>query len=280
MKFFYMYINDLKEPDTVSEEIDPATLGTLLHEVMKTLCERFIGRQVGTDLLINVSNNKALISGLIDTVINKRFRKGDNSVHIANELIIKNVLMVYVMRVLDIDKKYAPFSLLSVEKKIVFKKEIITKGRTTGIDIGGIIDRIDTCKAVVRIVDYKTGKTADHIQSVSDLFIEDRKKDYDSWLQTLLYCEGYIRQNPGTSVVPAVYKIRKIPGTGMSELLSINAGKKESFELSDYAVVREEFNKGLENVVDAIFNESEPFIMTNDIRNKCSICPYRVLCMR
>ena len=46
--------------------------------------------------------------------------------------------------------------------------------------------------AVTRIVDYKTGSVSESINSIDDLFIDDRKKDADGWLQTLLYCEAYL----------------------------------------------------------------------------------------
>jgi CRISPR/Cas system-associated exonuclease Cas4 (RecB family) len=33
-------------------------------------------------------------------------------------------------------------------------------------------------------------------------------------------------------------------------------------------------------VITEIFSNNEPFIMTNDIRGKCTYCPYRKLCLR
>ena len=75
---------------------------------------------------------------------------------------------------------------------------------------GGKIDRIDIINGVTRIVDYKTGSVSEIINSVDDLFTDDRKKDSDGWLQTLLYCEAYLASKPGSIVRPSVYKIKKL----------------------------------------------------------------------
>ncbi len=44
MKFYYRYVNDLDEKEKISEEIDPARLGTLLHAAYKNLYEGFRGK--------------------------------------------------------------------------------------------------------------------------------------------------------------------------------------------------------------------------------------------
>ena len=41
MKFYYRYVNGLKEPDAVIKDIDAAMLGEILHDVMKNLYQRF-----------------------------------------------------------------------------------------------------------------------------------------------------------------------------------------------------------------------------------------------
>ena len=42
MKFFYRYINGLKEPDNITIDIDPAMLGNILHEIMRNLYQPFL----------------------------------------------------------------------------------------------------------------------------------------------------------------------------------------------------------------------------------------------
>jgi hypothetical protein len=128
---------------------------------------------------------------------------------------------------------------------------------------------------VIRIVDYKTGKTSDSVISMADLFKDDRDKDPDAWLQTLLYCEAYLSEAPGVKVRPSVYKIRKNPGEEVTDKLI--AGDEV---IDDYATVRQEFIKYFGETVNIIFSNREPFIMTKLKNKKCIYCPFRVLCGR
>jgi hypothetical protein len=280
MKFYYRYVNDLKEPEVIAEEIDPAMLGIMLHEAIRSLYSRYSGIIMEGTAIDGLLNDERLLYKLITNVINEKFKRGNDSYFVANEQIVTNVLKVYINRILEIDKKLTPFIIMAVEKPVSFRIEYEVNGTSDNIVIGGTIDRVDIKDGVTRIVDYKTGVTVDSIGSVGELFRDDRKKDADGWLQTMLYCEGYLREKPETVVMPVVYKIKKTPGDQMTGLLKIGASRKETMVLNDFRMVRDEFMDGLKNIIGKIFSETEPFIMTNDAWNKCSVCPYRILCMR
>jgi hypothetical protein len=280
MKFYYRYVNDLKEPEKITEEIDPAMLGIVLHEVMKILYNPFIGRMLEPDSINKMAADDHMLTQLINSVISERFKKGNESLLVANEAIVTNVLLVYIRRILEMDIKMIPFTIIALEKSVNFRFPCDPHGIHEDVVIGGIIDRIDFKDGVTRIVDYKTGITSDIIGSVSELFVDDRKKDTDGWLQTLLYCEAYMTGKPNEVVMPSVYKIKKIPDEQTDTLLKIGSSKKDNLHLTNYNDVRSEFKEGLKKCIDAIFSEEEAFVMTNDTWNKCSVCPYRILCMR
>ena len=73
------------------------------------------------------------------------------------------------------------------------------------------------------------------------LFVDDRDKDLDGWLQTLLYCEGYLYSNPDSIVRPSVYKLRKYSRERESDKLRIKDGKAPDSILEDYVHIRYEF---------------------------------------
>jgi hypothetical protein len=221
-------------------------------------------------------DNRKELAQLINEAIKDKFKRSDDYLVAVNELIVRDVLLVYISRILEIDKRNAPFTILALEEPVGFR---VASGET-GIIAGGTIDRVDISHGVTRIVDYKTGSTADSIPSVSHLFKNERDKNSDGWLQTLLYCEGYLKTRPDAIVRPSVYKIRKIPGEQLNDKLIIKVPKKEESQVDDFNTVRNEFLEGLNSVVKSVFSRDEPFVMTSDIRNKCSWCPYRVLCMR
>ena len=112
-------------------------------------------------------------------------------------------------------------------------------GITTEVLTGGNIDRIDSINSVIRIVDYKTGIVSESINSVNDLFADDRKKDADGWLQTLVYCEAYLATNPGSVVRPSVYKIKKLKDSSGTDRLKLKTGSRSADLIENYMEVSE-----------------------------------------
>ncbi len=280
MKFYYRYVNRLREPEKVTTDIDPAMLGNILHEIMKSIYQSYRGQVMTGEILNSIIGNKQHLAGIINEAIYEKFKDSSDSPVSGNELIVRDVLMAYVVRILQADKTFAPFTILNLEETFSFSMNANPTGSQIEIQVGGKIDRIDIVDRVTRIVDYKTGTVTEFIKSPIDLFADDRKKDPDGWLQTLIYCEAYIANTPGSIVRPSVYMIKKLTGGITSDKLRIKTGTKSEVLINDYKLVREEFMNGLEGIINIIFSNDEPFSMTKDIRGKCSYCPYRNLCMR
>lgn len=276
MKFYYKYVNGLEEKEKISEDIDPAKLGTLLHEAIRDLYDKYRGKVLNAGEIESMIHNRKEIVRSINTSINENFRSESDPIAGGNELIVKEVLMVFIERILQRDKNYAPFKIISFEETYGFPMSLKTPDGFLNILTGGKIDRIDIKGGITRIIDYKTGNVADSIHSVDQLFEEDRDKDLDGWLQTLIYCESYLSKNPDIKLLPAIYKIRKVPGNDISEMLLI----KPDMLLDDYYVVRNEFLENLNVILGKIFSNAEPFTMTKKPWGKCTYCPYRVLCKR
>ena len=280
MKFYYRYINRLKEPEKVSADIDPAMLGNILHEILKSLYQDFIGQVLTKDMLDSIIRDRQLLARVTNEAINEKFNNGKDSLISGNELIVRDVLMAYLIRILHTDKTLAPLNILNLEDTFSFIMSTLSNGSQIEILAGGKVDRIDVVSGVIRIVDYKTGTVADMINSIGDLFADDRKKDPDGWLQTLLYCEAYLANKPGSVVRPSVYKIKKLGGGLLTDKLKLKTDSKNEVVIDDYKIVREEFIYGLKGIITKIFSNDEPFSMTSDTRGKCSYCPYKALCMR
>jgi CRISPR/Cas system-associated exonuclease Cas4 (RecB family) len=280
MKFYYRYVNGLKEPEKVSADIDPAMLGNILHEIIRSIYQDFRGEILSGELLNSVIRNKQLLAKATNEAVNAKFKNGRDSLISGNELIVRDVLMVYLMKILNTDISIAPFTILNLEDSFSFIIPILLNGNQVEILTGGQIDRIDIVNGVTRIVDYKTGTVAEMINSLDELFADDRKKDADAWLQILLYCEAYLANKPESMLQPSVYKIKKLGNGVFSDKLRLKTDSKNEMLIDDYRLVREEFTNGLNRCVTTIFSNDEPFIMTDDVRGKCSYCPYRALCMR
>lgn len=280
MKFYYQYVNRLKEKDKVSKDIDPAIMGNILHEIMRSLYQPYIGQDISKDILDSIIRDKPHLLRVTNEAISEKFNNGKDSIVSGNEMIVRDVLMAYLTKILSADKFLSPFTILHLEKSFSFTLSILSNESPVEIITGGNVDRIDVVQGVTRIVDYKTGTVAETINSPDDLFVDDRKKDADGWLQTLLYCEAHLAKNPGIVIRPSVYKIKRLTSGNLSDKLKLKTGPKNEVQVDDYKSVREEFLYGLKGIVTTIFNNKEPFSMTTDIRGKCSYCPYKQLCAR
>ena len=213
---------------------------------------------------------------MISNNIIRHFGFDNHSLAKGNELIIRNVISVFIKRILQIDKAASPIRIISFEDLHMFPLTLKNDVGDLKLMIGGRIDRIDEKSGVIRIIDYKTGEVAGSVNSVSELFKDNRDKNLDAWLQTLLYCETYLTNKPDLIIVPSVYKLKKNPGSEDSEKLRIGRNSI----VSDYHDLREEFLAYLNLTVQKIFNIGEPFTMTVNKWSKCSYCPYRKLCLR
>jgi hypothetical protein len=247
---------------------------------MRKLYEAYIGKVLTGEILQGMIRDRQFLSKFVNEAVNEEFKAGRDDSVSGNELLVRDVLMAYVIRILNADKAITPLTILDLENKFEFSLPFIRKGSQIVIQTGGKIDRIDSTRGVTRIVDYKTGTVSESVNSVNDLFIDDRKKDSDAWLQTLLYCEAYLATNPGRIVRPSVYKIRKLTGAGLTDKLRLKTGSRTDIPLENYMEVRDEFLSGLKELISIIFSDVEPFVKTTDVRGKCSYCPYRTLCMR
>ena len=280
MKFYYRYVCGLKEPERSPGEMDPALLGTLLHRTMKSIYQDYTGsivdsRKAGSALACS----ETLLMHIKDSIRDLFGQESYTSIA-DNELIINEVLKVYIRRILEADKLLAPFRIIDLETPVRFLLTIGEDRNKFRILAGGDIDRVDEKDGITRIVDYKTGTISDSIESIGCLFADDRKKDHDGWLQTLLYCEGYISSKPESRLRPSVYKVKKISLSDNSDMLRIGKGKNETDAVTDYYSIRDEFMADLTETVNIIFNIDEPFRMTVDAWAKCNYCPYRSLCLR
>lgn len=279
MKFYYRYVNGLKEPEVISPEIDHAIFGQILHRIMKNIYNDHLNIELSAEYIDTLIKDKSHLQDSIDLAIAENYSSDIMRPLTGNDVIIKDILFIYLQKILTADRAFAPFTITGLEKSCRFMLPFQSKGENIEIRTGGNIDRIDRLKGKMRIVDYKTGESAQKISSIEDLFVDDRKKDFDGWLQTLLYCEAYMAETKDISVRPSIYRVKELTADKTSDFLIIKEDKSNEIVLDDYKSVRGSFLDGLRGVITSIFNSEEPFRMTKNT-NKCVYCPYKRLCQR
>lgn len=153
--FYFQKILRIREVEEVEENIALNTLGTIIHETLKTLYEPFIGKFISETDILNCFK-------ILDDEVLKQFKlvykegeikKGRNL--LAFEVAKRNVSNFLKMELESIRNEDA-IQIIALEQ--TFEREFVHPGLPFPVLIKGNVDRIELRNGKVRIIDYKTGK--------------------------------------------------------------------------------------------------------------------------
>lgn len=294
LQFYYNNVAGIVEPEEVSEDsIDNRVFGNIFHTAVEKLYKQMIngGRVITAEAISLRLKDRSSIGRAVDEAIREvvfKLSGGTKERPLYNglQIINREVIIRYIVRLLEIDKTLAPFTLLMLEGKALANLKFTVKGELKTVQIGGRIDRMDkvvdkeTHVEHIRVVDYKTGGALfkSQIGSVDDIFKTppEPQKHADYYLQTMLY-SMIIRQsgelNPqNLPVSPALLFIQHTKEDDYDPVIKI--GKQKIADIRDYADV---FRERLSCVAGEIFDPAEPFRPTTD-SGVCALCPYSSIC--
>ncbi len=153
--FYFQKILRIREVEEVEENIALNTLGTIIHETLKTLYEPFIGKFISEADLENCFK-------LLDDEVLKQFKlvykegeikKGRNL--LAFEVAKRNVSNFLKME-LESLKNGDAVKIMALEE--TYGRELNHPDLPFPVLIKGNVDRIELRNGKIRIIDYKTGK--------------------------------------------------------------------------------------------------------------------------
>ncbi|MFC5978146.1 PD-(D/E)XK nuclease family protein [Flavobacterium salmonis] len=153
--FYFQKILRIREVEEVEENIALNTLGTIIHETLKTLYDPLIDKFVSEEDLLNCFK-------LLDDEVLRQFKlvykegeikKGRNL--LAFEVAKRNVFNFLKME-LDAIKNGDTIKIIALEK--TFERELNHPKLPFPVLIKGNVDRIELRNGKIRIIDYKTGK--------------------------------------------------------------------------------------------------------------------------
>ncbi len=278
LSFYFKYLAKFKEPDMVTEEIDPPTFGNIFHHTMEELYSLYKDTSITSEILTELKNNTALIEQKLKQAFAEKYFNTTKEITLrGRNSLIFDILKRFVIRNLEIDQQFTPFRIVDLEGEYT-AQIALADGRK--VNLKGSIDRVDQVEQQIRIIDYKTGKAELKFPNVESLFEQDSRKRNKAAFQTLLYCLFY--NNSGDNrfpLAPAVYKLSDFFNKEFNPLLVEKEGRAKGMIVNDYQVYKVEFENHLTDLLEEIFNKDIPFQQTQEVES-CQYCPYAIICHR
>ncbi len=275
LKFYFRYVLNLKEPDELEEQISARTAGKILHRALQLFYDRLTDQKNGSTFIErqDLENPEQRLNEALFLAMREEFSipEAVAAEPNGNHLIMKKVLERFALRILELDRAYAPFELLAQEHN-EYRYHLNVHGYHTRLLLGGRIDRMDRKNNTVRIIDYKTGgdETEWKDSTIEDLF--NREKELKkSIFQTLLYALLYVRNNPhdaNSNVMPGIMGRRQI------------FNKDFTFGLKDDVRSElENFEAELARLAGELLDRQVPFDQTK-LNKVCAYCSFKGICYR
>ena len=277
LKFYFRSIAKLSQEEEIAEEIDLPMFGTILHRTMELLYKPLIGQAAPQTAISRIDPKQ--VRRLTMQAINEEYLQEPNveeEEYSGNMILVRDVVTQYITRcILPFDASQPDFTIIGTEIPVQcqFPFEGID-GALHTVSFTGKSDRIDRLENnILRIVDYKTGKSHIEFRDIDSLFNGTPQEHSAAVFQTLLYSSMF-RMNGYEEIQPTLYYVRDMQKKGYSPLLQ--RGKEKIFRFS---TVQEEFEAELRETLRNLFDYNVPFEQCSDTQY-CTYCDFRKVCKR
>lgn len=293
LRFYFSEIARLREPEDISDTIDPKTLGIAVHHALYQLFLPY------RDALLTLSIVKEMINKT-DNEIQLAFTEkfpgtavslGKNLllVNVAS-LLIKNFLKEEMDLITGLEEKGLQLRIVLLEQHFRRQLKIILNERELEVTVKGVVDRIDRVGDELRVIDYKTGLSEKRELAVTDWndLLNDSKLDKGFQLLTYAWLWG---DRSGNSPLRAgIISLRSLSSglmtvsvPGENEVQDKNPAKKYRGEMDkNDKIGRPEldaFETILKELIADIFDTDAPFTQTKETE-RCESCTYKTICGR
>ncbi|MEN8203375.1 MAG: PD-(D/E)XK nuclease family protein [Bacteroidota bacterium] len=281
LKFYLRYLAGIGEADEVTEEIDAAGFGTVVHDSIRELYETISGRNGGS--ITREELQRLRSSGQAEEVLKRAFIKqhfrGRKRAGLEGKnILIFRVMLRYLEKIIETDMAIAPFQLVSAEQRYVRRMDISPDDRSLTLRMGGKIDRVDRVGDSLRVIDYKTGNARQGFQDMKSLFDRDLISRNGAAMQTLFYAWLVSEEHQGQSVLPGLYVMKALYGKKFDPALTMGSHSRK-LRIHSFSELEEEYISGLKEVLSRMFDPDIPFTQrAYDV--KCTYCDFAQICNR
>lgn len=267
LKFYFRYIIDIKQADTLVNNIEANVLGKVIHGILEDLLKNSSGKVIDIHkLTISDEDLRQKVVSKFD----EEFEGGN--IESGQNLLIVEVAIQYLKQYLKAeikDLKSKKRIMIAAEERLEHKVEV------SGININlkGFIDRTDQVsdEDTVRILDYKTGAV-----KKSDLQIKEWEElinnpDKEKAFQVMFYAYLFAKKkNTKSGIETGIISMRNISSGFMSLQLPNKTTIQDGIDI---------FEEHLELVINQIIDPSQSFNQTQD-EKRCAWCEFKGICNR
>ncbi len=275
LQFYFSQVLRISEPDQVSETIDAAMLGEIVHDALHKTYAAKKGQSITPEALLTML---PIAIQQVHQAFAVKFRTDELST--GKNLLIVKVAENMVKRFLLAEKKYleqtgSSIEILILEEELNSSVEIADplSGELFNVKLHGKADRIDRVGGITRIIDYKTGKVENKDLKIDLISNLGEKDEPGKLLQVLTYALMYsdMQPVPPSELISGIISLRKTS----SYIIKTDIAKSDNIDKA----VLSTFKIELESIVSSIYNTSVPFSQT-DNRDTCNICAFNAICNR
>ena len=270
--FAYKYIFDISEKEEISEDLDAASFGNILHHVMELAYKDYIDKTV---VLTDILNIKKSIDQYITMAFAKVYGREDESEFKfeGRNIIGREVIRKFILKILANDEKDTPFKIIGLEKRVKAKLPVRIGEQIIGVNLKGFIDRIDEKDGALRIIDYKTGKDKAVFNDIPSLFDASDKNRNKAVFQTMLYAWMYLEETGANMpVISCLYNAQDLFTKDFDIRVKIKNGSTPLI-VNDVREYIDPFITHLQSVIQQIFDPGIPFRHYDDTE-ECVYCKY------
>ena len=275
LSFYYKYVARIRKSNDVSAEIDNAAFGSIFHEAAENLYKDLTvhGNVINRSDLEAVLKNKPLLQRYVDNAFKHLFFKiadTEQTEYNGTQLINRCVVIRFLENLIRTDMRYAPFTLVDVEKVVTDTIDVQMPSETLHIKYGGTIDRMDSKKGTLRIIDYKTGGKSPKVSNMEGVF-SGKNRDHRIF-QTFVYASIMCRKQ-SLKVSPGLLLIHRATTDDFSSDIVFN-----KHPVTDFWELDKDFRQRLHDLLFKIFNPDVPFSQSENRPDACRWCDYQDLC--
>ena len=272
LSFYYRNVLDVREEEEVSEDLDAAKFGNILHHTMEDLYKPFVGKVLNADSIKEV--RKRVVNSIKRSFARYYGQEysGDFSLEGKNILGLE-IINNYVLKILEKDELACPFEIVGLEQKYSYDLPINLSGKQVKVGLKGIIDRVDRVNGVIRIMDYKTGKDESSFKDIPGLFDSSDDKRNKAIFQTFFYAYLFLKNNiqfKDGPIISGLYNLKELYSPNFDPRIKLKAHRGSTC-IDDILPFIGDYEAHLSGLIREIYDPDIPFMHRED-QDKCFYC--------